>query len=51
MEYTFTFTEIDLQILDVALRKRPFEEVVNLVNKINTQLVKQQTSPESTKEE
>lgn len=46
MEYTLSFTQHEMQILDLALRKRPFEEVVDLINKINSQLAKQQTPKE-----
>lgn len=35
------FTEQDLVILDKALQQMPYGMVVNLINKINSQLIEQ----------
>ena len=42
------FTEQDLAILDKALQQMPYGMVVNLINKINSQLIeKEKPEPEN----
>jgi hypothetical protein len=42
MQYTITLQPQDLDILSAALGKLPYEVVVPLINKLNTQIAEQQ---------
>lgn len=41
MEFTLTFNDEDLKILDEALSKMPYYKVVQIINKMNEQLSEQ----------
>ena len=44
VNYTFTITSEDVNVLGVALSERPFKEVNALIVKLNQQLIEQQAS-------
>lgn len=43
--FTLNLTAEEVSLVGKALVKRPFEEVVELINKMNAQLNEQQTPP------
>lgn len=51
MEYELKLTEREIKIIGAALVKLPFEVVVEVINKINSQIAKIETLAKSTESE